>query len=151
MNEKGHRVGAFVAGGIFLYCFKNSQGLDVITGLVCIGVGAFIPDLDAEHSYIRSKLPKLAKWYSGIADKYKGSKVGYMTFRHRGALLHSVWSVLLCLLVYMYTDRLMFYGLAVGIFSHHLLDMLTPAGLNYLYPAVNKRIGLYHCKKVVKR
>lgn len=143
MNIKAHVIGATVAAVGFTYIFRNNNGLAVLTGLVSIYAGAVIPDIDCEkHSYIRSKLPKLAKGYSVLQRKYKSSKVGYMTFRHRGALFHSVWSVLFCLLVYMLTDRLIFYGLAVGIFSHHLLDMLTPQGLNYFYPLSNKRIGL---------
>lgn len=128
MNKKGHTFGCIAVSCISYYTTKDPI---IIPGII---IGSFLPDLDAEYSYIRSKLPILAIVYD-ILPKNNFTK-------HRGALLHSFLTLLICYFLNL-------KGLCFGILGHHILDMLTPAGLTYFYPFKIK-IKLLPKKKKIK-
>lgn len=116
MNKTGHTVGAVISTCIALYYLENPY---MIPGII---IGNFLPDLDAEYSYIQTK--------SGF--KQIGKVLKFCKVKHRGALLHSF----LTLLPFIYfCENSFMLSLGIGIFSHHVLDMLTPAGLRYFYPS----------------
>lgn len=134
MNKLGHSIGGVVTMGLsaaLSYKYLHLNWYDYGEGLPAIYVGAFIPDMDAEHSYIRSKIPVLPKVYTGIQKLFSNTPLNCV-FKHRGLLFHSFYTFLPIGFAGYYTHLYsLFGGLILGILSHHLLDMTTPAGLNY--------------------
>jgi membrane-bound metal-dependent hydrolase YbcI (DUF457 family) len=155
VNKLGHSVGAIVVLGTTIAAtqyYKIDLGLTDTIGLYTgITVGSFLPDLDADYSYFRSKLPIIPTVYTWVQKAVKGIPVLDDIFKHRGALLHSVWTlVILGILMYLtkvYVDPYLtnpyidiscdgwFIGLILGCVGHHFLDMMTVAGLRYFYPS----------------
>ena len=138
MNKLGHTVGAFASIGATAYVqYRFRFMVDFKSILIlypAIYVGNFLPDLHAEYSYIRSKLPIVPSLYTNLQKLLSNTTLSAIT-KHRGALLHSVWTVLaFTLLALLSSSNVAFLGFAIGCFMHHILDMATPAGLRYLYP-----------------
>lgn len=153
MNKAGHRAGAFGVIGATLavqYCFKINAGVEGLILFPAIYVGSFLPDMDADYSYFRSKLPGVSNAYTYIQKKFQNNPDMHMVLKHRGLLFHSVWTLILLAvpaLVLLILPQIGlsgfnlnklgycgFIGLVIGCFGHHLLDMTTPAGLpQYLY------------------
>jgi membrane-bound metal-dependent hydrolase YbcI (DUF457 family) len=107
----------------------GEPGLFVIPG--CI-IGSVLPDLDAEYSTFNS-------WMPGLAKAYKLLPTNAWT-KHRGALLHSVFTLLVLLGLMVICDPMgLVSGILWGVISHHLLDLLSPKGLDYLYIFRRKR------------
>jgi membrane-bound metal-dependent hydrolase YbcI (DUF457 family) len=101
----------------------GEPGLFVIPG--CI-IGSVLPDLDAEYSTFNT-------WMPGLAKAYKLLPTNAWT-KHRGALLHSVFTLLILLGLMVLCDPMgLVSGILWGVISHHLLDLLSPKGLDYLY------------------
>jgi|GEM_PF-7121086 len=126
MNKKGHSVGAAIASGLTIYYLKDSYFVEAITvgGVV---IGSFWPDLDAEYSYIKSKLPIIPNVIEFIQKVLPENNITC----HRGALFHSILTLIPFAIFYKVPFVL---GMGIGILGHHLLDMTTPAGLRYFYP-----------------
>lgn len=124
MNKNMHITAGilFSIGSIY---FRGS--LDFIPGIL---IGSVLPDLDANYSYIRSKIKIIAKIYDFLPNN--------LIFKHRGLLLHSIWTIVLfSYLNYKY--GYLFGSIAIGCFSHHLLDILTKQGLKkYFWPVCIK-------------
>ena len=103
-----------------------SYALDDINWALTIGVlsssfGALIPDIDADYSKIRHMLPKVAKLYDKLPKN--------MIFKHRGVLTHSVVTLIPLVYLYYLWSNWVTLGLLMGVFSHHLVDGLSPKGL----------------------
>jgi len=163
MNKLGHTNGALavaVLTGIAQYKFKISlnifEGVALYSGIY---FGSFAPDIDAEYSYIRSRIPLLPTIYTAIQKTVADVPPLNNVFKHRGALTHSIWALVLLAipLMLLWTStsyvvplgslhidlsRISMCGLIgtmLGCFGHHLLDMTTPAGLHYFYPFTVRR------------
>jgi membrane-bound metal-dependent hydrolase YbcI (DUF457 family) len=103
MNKAGHMLGGIVTLGLVLKYndFNLINEIKIIKGgLLSIGVltGAFLPDLDAESSYIRSKLLFIPDIYGIIQDFAKNNFFSTF-FKHRGVLLHSMWTIIGLLII----------------------------------------------------
>jgi len=63
-------------------------------------------------------------------------------FNEHKRQLHSLFSLLPCIIVYLFFDMVAGAALTAGILSHILLDCLTPAGCQLLWPLQKKRFGV---------
>lgn len=136
MNKVGHFVGGVAMTTTYYWLNKvNLMDTKVILDNVLITggivVGAFLPDLDAEYSTIKSKLKIIGKIFGKIQNILPSNPIT----NHRGALLHSFWT--LVPFIYWH-DINVVLGIGLGVLSHHILDMMTPAGLRYFYPYKTK-------------
>ena len=131
MNKRGHKIGGLVATSITLAALEPGviEGALLTSGII---LGAFLPDIDADYSYFNSKFKIISKAYKLIPNDN-------IVFRHRGLLFHSIYTVLLLVLLYRNNGCPWILGLIIGIVSHHILDLTTSAGLpNYFYPITKK-------------
>lgn len=126
MNKKGHTVGMILASSLSIYFVKDTV-INEILMVPGIMLGSFLPDIDSEHSTINSKLPKIAKVYHFINDILPVNPITC----HRGALFHSILTLIPFIL---FRNNPIILGIGIGILGHHILDMMTPAGLRWLYP-----------------
>jgi membrane-bound metal-dependent hydrolase YbcI (DUF457 family) len=126
MNKLGHSVGGVITSAICIHTVKDTI---VLESLMTCGVilGSFIPDLDAEYSTIKSKLSLLGKLFEGMQKILPDNPITC----HRGALLHSIWTLIPFVIFHKY---LFVLGVGAGILSHHILDMTTKLGLRYFFP-----------------
>jgi membrane-bound metal-dependent hydrolase YbcI (DUF457 family) len=125
MNKNTH-IAAGVLTSIGIVYAGGS--LELIPGIM---IGSVLPDLDANHSYIRSKVKIIAKIYDFLPNN--------LVFQHRGLLLHSAWTIALFSYLNVKYGTI-FGGIAIGCLSHHLLDMLTSQGLKkYFWPICAKK------------
>lgn len=101
-------------------------------------VGSLIPDIDHGNSYISKKLKPLSRITSKL-------------FKHRGPTHSLLGSGLMIGLLYYFLKILglgkiylevIIKGFSLGIVSHIVLDMLTPAGISIFYPLWNKKLHL---------
>lgn len=146
MDKAGHLVGGIVTIGLALkfndFSFTNETKI-IEGGLMSVGilVGAFLPDLDAEQSYFNSKTVFTPGIYKIIHEIFRGTFINEI-FKHRGALLHSIWTIIIALIIRVFAGLTLsnaiiptiLTGMIFGIISHHILDMTTIRGLRYFYP-----------------
>lgn len=101
-----------------------------------ITVGALLPDLDEENSYIGKKLPIFPMIYQMIGVK------------HRGITHQFIFVVgLLILLQFLFanfntsiTEKVIAYSFVYGYLMHLVGDMLTKGGIDsFFYPLSNKK------------
>jgi len=125
MNKTGHSIGCILVSTASIYYLHTNILNDIImtSGIV---LGSFLPDLDADYSFIEYKL-------KGINPMKVIQKIlpNNPVTDHRGALLHSILTIIPCI-IFMKYDFVK--GLGLGILGHHILDMMTPAGLRYFFP-----------------
>lgn len=97
MNKNGHGFcGVVLSGGAIYISYKlGLKPIDIFSLAAGIMIGSFLPDIDANHSTIRGKSKGLSNVYTGIQSLAKRNKVTHDVFKHRGALFHSVWTVLI--------------------------------------------------------
>lgn len=126
MNKRGHTVGMILASSLAIANVRDST-INEIAIVAGIGLGSFLPDLDAEYSYFNSKFPKIAKVYSFINDILPNNPITC----HRGALFHSILTLIPFII---FRNNPIMLGIGIGILGHHILDMMTPAGLRWLFP-----------------
>ena len=112
MNKIGHRNGAVVCMTAFF--LVKGVSIDAVVTSVGIYFGAFIPDMDADYSYIQHLFPKLAKMYKLLPKN--------RIFKHRGLFLHSFYTLLFLFLLYNIIGTSILLGLFLGVLSHHVLD-----------------------------
>jgi membrane-bound metal-dependent hydrolase YbcI (DUF457 family) len=126
MNKLGHSIGAVITSAICIHTVEDSV---LFESLMTCGVilGSFLPDLDADYSTIKSKLPLLGKAFEGVQKILPDNPIT----RHRGALMHSIWTLIPFIIFHKYIFIL---GVGAGILGHHILDMTTKAGLKYFWP-----------------
>ena len=112
--------------GLVSLRFLNHGNIYIFFAFVLIG--ALLPDIDTPRSKLGSKL--------GIF-----SKLIKMIFGHRG-IIHTIWGLLvLCGLFWFFVNRVYGAALAVGFFSHILIDGLTKKGINFLHPFSKMKIA----------
>jgi len=135
MNKFGHTIGLVAVAGLTIYA-NNKLGLGFNNLYLVIGVsiGSYLPDLDAEYSFIRAKIPLIPFIYSSIQETAKVSKVSNDIFKHRGALLHSWITAALFAILWLYTGFDALFGVMLGILGHHALDAPSKKGLRWFYP-----------------
>jgi membrane-bound metal-dependent hydrolase YbcI (DUF457 family) len=141
MNGNGHGILGLIISGVAGYtAYKfGSKPIDIFGLTASVMVFSFYPDIDAEFSTIRSKAKLLSAVYSWIQKLAKRNGVTNNIFKHRGALFHSIWTILPFVVLYYYSNFLPFLGAILGILGHHFLDSLTPKGLRWLYPMRRRR------------
>jgi membrane-bound metal-dependent hydrolase YbcI (DUF457 family) len=163
MNKEGHTWGAIGAGVLTGFAqYKLKLHTNVFEGVAlysAIYFGSFAPDIDADYSYIRSRIPVLPTVYTAIQKTVADVPPLNNVFKHRGALTHSLWTLIILaiplLLLWSSTNHIVhlgtmsinitrismagLIGCMIGCFGHHVLDMTTPAGLHYLYPFTSRR------------
>lgn len=130
MNYISHSIGG-VALGIGVVYVANKLNIDT-SPLYLVGgalIGSLLADIDTPHSLVGNKvliIPSLL----------------YQTVGHR-TLTHSLlFAVVVGALISLFKFWLGI-GISVGLFSHIILDLLTPGGVAFLYPFNKKRIKLY--------
>lgn len=124
MNKRGHFNGATVTLSISFVLVQPDIKTGAIMSVLII-TGAFLPDIDADNSYIRYLFKPVAKVYDMFPKNNKW-------FKHRGFLMHSSFTLLIFALLYKFTNLNWFTYANLGILSHHILDMTTSSGLpNY--------------------
>ena len=127
MNKRGHKIGGVIATSLTLAVLEPNilDGAMLTCGIM---LGAMLPDIDADYSYFNHKFRIISKVYKLIPNHN-------IVFRHRGLLFHSIYTILLLTILYTIFNYKWILGIIIGVLSHHILDMLTPARLpNYFYP-----------------
>jgi membrane-bound metal-dependent hydrolase YbcI (DUF457 family) len=125
MNKTGHFIGGVLTSIAVTYITKQPN-IITIGGIM---LGCFLPDLDANHSYIDSKMI--------INPVYILNKVlpKNRFTSHRGVLFHSIWTIIILVGIMQYYKFSWILGIILGVLSHHVLDMFTAHRLpNYFYP-----------------
>lgn len=104
--------------------------------------GSLLPDIDADYSIAKNRLPISTGIYSLLA-KHFASQNEKNYFVHRG-IMHSVCIPLLCYLacrfVSMYVVKIFLWGMIIGLFMHLFLDLLS-SGEKLFAPLCCKRIS----------
>lgn len=127
MEGKTHIVGGLAAGALYL-----NLGGSVSNGALFFGslaLGALIPDIDHTGSTIGRKIPLLDNIISAV-------------FGHR-SFTHSLLFLALSIFLFQQTSWPIEIelGIFLGMFSHMVLDMLTKAGIKFLWP-LKMNIGI---------
>lgn len=94
-----------------------------ITLLMSIIIGSLLPDIDLPGS-------KLGKYFRPF---------NYL-MKHRGFTHGLLFIMPLLIMSWIFLDRSITLGLAIGIGSHIFLDMLTPKGVMILHPLSKIRL-----------
>lgn len=130
MNKKGH-YGGFVAAAAVSFIITK----DPVLSFSGAWLGSFIPDVDNDKSYINAKIYLFRDFYKPIQKLAFKNKHTYNIFKHRGALTHSWLTIAILIILYKYfNDNSFLFGILIGVFIHHILDMFTSHGLRYFYP-----------------
>ena len=133
MNYRVHTLGA-IASACGLIYIANKVGINVKPNIFIGGavIGGLLPDIDCPTSMLGSSIKPL-------------SEIIKATVGHR-TLFHSVLFVFIVGALISIYNVTLGIGLALGIVSHIILDLLTPRtyGVAFLYPFYTKRIKL--CK-----
>jgi membrane-bound metal-dependent hydrolase YbcI (DUF457 family) len=124
---KGHVLGGIATPvAVTFYTGFGAGDPMLVAGIVTSVAGSLIPDLDADYSKIRQLIPRVAKLY----DKLPKDN---LVFKHRGLFLHSVYTLIPFIVLYLKWNSWVTLGLFLGVLSHHILDGISPKGLpNYL-------------------
>ena len=133
MTGKTHLAAGTALGIGLCLMTQPSPVLTAIT-IGTSAIGSLLPDIDTASSKIGRRIAPLA-WVLRIL------------FGHR-KLFHSLafWSVTLGGLWLLRVPQTLLIGLALGIGSHLLLDILNPAGIELLWPIpVRFSLGGFQC------
>ena len=132
MNYKVHTIGA-VASSCGVIYLSNQLGIQsnpmfLISGAI---IGGLIPDIDHPKSFLGNIVQPI-------------SIIIRETLGHR-TLTHSILFALIVSTITAFINIPFAIGLGVGIFSHIILDLLTPHtnGVAFLYPLYKKKINLF--------
>jgi len=128
MTAKGHLFLALVPTQIIVYNIINDYKAQTLF-LTGAALGSLIPDIDEPRSYIGMKLP-----YLSVPLKLLG-------IRHR-TFTHSIWFMVIFLMVAFLFKSIFLYGVSLGILMHLIGDMLTKGGVPLLYPISDKHYRL---------
>ncbi|MBC7129185.1 MAG: metal-dependent hydrolase [Thermoplasmatales archaeon] len=63
-------------------------------------------------------------------------------FNEHRRQLHNLFTIIPCILIYLFLDMTIGAALTAGILSHILLDCITPTGCRFLWPLQEKRYGV---------
>lgn len=148
MNGYTHKIGGTCAGitavALALQEPISTEKL-IVSGLIIAGatIGSLIPDIDHKNSTI-SKKHRVTSW------------IVTHLFEHRGFTHSPLVQLLLCFfLFHMFKDLSgvigfsilgLIIGLAIGMLSHSLLDMMTIGGIPLLYPFTKKKFRIMKLK-----
>ncbi|MEN8906637.1 MAG: metal-dependent hydrolase [Clostridiales bacterium] len=132
-------------------------------------IGGLLPDIDTPKSLVSDLIPGIDNVWNFIKKRFLSIKTssskkanslrkGFLKnilkiisfvftflhdlFKHRGILTHSAITLIIFWIILVKYDNMFMYALFLGIISHHILDMLTNQGLEYLYPIIDKRLGI---------
>ena len=134
MNKKGHYGGFVEAAAVSFIITK-----DPILSSSGAWLGSFVPDVDAKKSHINSQIYLLRNIYKPIQKLAFKNSITYNIFKHRGAFTHSWLTIAILVILYKYfNDNYFLFGMLIGVFIHHVLDMFTSHGLRYFYPLKTK-------------
>jgi membrane-bound metal-dependent hydrolase YbcI (DUF457 family) len=132
-------------------------------------IGGLLPDVDTPKSLVSDLIPGIDNVWNFIKNTFSSIKTsaskkssvlksGFLKtilkaivfiftflhdlFKHRGILSHSAITLIILWIIMIKFDTMFLYALFLGVISHHILDMLTDQGLEYLYPIVDKKLGI---------
>lgn len=63
-------------------------------------------------------------------------------FNEHRRQLHNLFTIIPCVLIYLFFDMAIGAALTAGVLSHILLDCITPTGCRFLWPLQEKRYGV---------
>ncbi len=118
--------------GLFFFSLFHFLGLPFEYSLL-VGVAAFFPDIDWLMDKVWFKRDSPVKKLWGWLFKSRSM--------HR-TLLHNIWAMLFFVLVSGYLSNwnlLTIFAVALGYFSHLLLDSITLSGIYWLWPYGDER------------
>lgn len=150
MNGKAHML-----GGLFTGVLTATQiTLNPITGVFIVSgsiLGSLLPDIDSRKSTINKKIPLVGFIWSKISkiSNELNLKVIHDLFTHRGALTHSIWSLIPWVVLFAVFHSGFVLGIAGGVLSHHILDLFSPMHLRYFYP-VKRKFGLFKLPRILE-
>lgn len=127
MDYKTHLLG----GAGMAYATTQIFILDPKQTILLYGfslLGSILPDIDHPKAFISHFVP--------VIPNLINVAVGHRTFTH------SLLFTFICLIIGWMFNPVIGIGLALGIISHILLDLLTPYGVAFLYPFKRDRIIL---------
>lgn len=147
INYKTHIVGGLALGYI---AFNNidilSVDINISTNLLIASggliFGSLFPDIDKHNSYLSQKLKPLSMITSKV-------------LKHREFTHSIVGTIILSLIMNLILNgfnltleviNILSLSFTIGIISHILLDMLTPAGVVLFYPLYRKKVKLISLK-----
>jgi len=116
-NIKGHKIG--ILATITLTTIVSGDPAIILPLIPGIVIGGVLPDLDAEHSYIKHYCKTLGKLYSKLPRCRLFGQEGY---NHRSLLLHSIFTLIILLALSYYLESKVILGMFFGVLSHHVLD-----------------------------
>lgn len=152
MLSATHRLGGLASGIIFasaIHIPLLESGM-LITGAV---LGSLMPDIDNPNSTISRKMKGtsfIVRAGQGgirlISDLLPRKQREYVRslIGHRG-LTHSLIPVAAVWIAAFVTDRFLIYGIAAGLISHLVLDILS-GGVPLFLPLTTKRVTIAHIK-----
>lgn len=139
MSKYPHIITGIAVGTIL----SSKLTLNPINSLLCVSccvLGSLLPDIDTPNSYIGRRFKLI-------------SYPIYKSFGHR-TITHSLllWTLLLIFSPMFHqglTYGVFCISLYGGVFSHIILDLVSPIGVPVLYPVSHKRVHLI--PKISKR
>jgi membrane-bound metal-dependent hydrolase YbcI (DUF457 family) len=108
--SKTHISFGICAGLLLLTSNYNFNSYELFPGLI---IGSCFPDIDTEKSWAAQCVPF-------IDDKLRDIGV----LKHRG-ITHSIYAVIMMVLLYMLIQNYFIMGFAIGYIGHILLDTLS--------------------------
>ena len=121
MNYKEHLIGGIILGvGAVYLTHKMAIPCNSVVLVSTASLGALLPDIDHPKSKVGRVVPFLSRpLYKWVGHRTLTHSLAFATLTASvGLQLHAAFGI----------------GLFVGVISHILLDMFTPAGVSLLYP-----------------
>ena len=166
MNGKAHLMAGLTTGAIYatvvgVNCTQYTQMPTLFKIVSAVSIGAWLPDIDIKHSSINNLLKRIVAVvpFLFLAIKFFDYKVTLNTaiiftmtilifkFSKHRSITHSLigLAISLCVIHLLgITDfKYIICPFVLGIISHILLDMLTPEGVELLFP-IRKHIGIFN-------
>ena len=113
-----------------------------LTSIIGVALGSLLPDIDSEKSIINLKGYNIAGRIWCLIKKWtKKIEPIHNIFKHRG-ITHSFVPLGICIILFLLYGYQIFLSVAIGMLSHHILDLFSPVKLRYFYP-LEYKIGFF--------
>lgn len=134
MNYKTHIVGGVLAGTLIL---SKVEPIVLPIGIAFAGLGALIPDLDHQGSYLGRRMKITSRVLSTL---------GHRGLTHSPIILSIVFALLYALLNSIPFSKEIFLGLYIGSLSHIFLDMFNSMGVPLFSPIFGRYVSFGRIK-----
>jgi len=114
MTSKTHIIFGVAVNTTATYFLKDYIDIDLSEILIGSIVGSLLPDLDSSNSWITQTIPLPYKLLS------KTKKLYYNT--HRTIILHSIYTIIISIVLMILFKNSITIGLGIGIISHIITD-----------------------------